>query len=599
MTRDPIRELAQRVGILAEYVDNRKRVVKTSRATRDALLSAMGIDAPTEDSALGWLDELKHAEREWASGNGAFDVADACVDPEKLLGEHQAMGIVANLYAARREGDWGVGDFSTLMLLIEWADARGAEFVGVNPLHALFNRDGNVSPYSPVSRQHRNHIYIDVEEVPEWMPYRAANPDQAQAFLTEAAELRAARLVDYDRVIALKERALAELYSLGTASDSSATEQRHREFAEYAGTREPHLTRYATWMAIAKESGTPDWREWAAPMRNPDSSAVATFAAARSRRIDFQRWLQFETHRQLSTCAQRARILGMRIGLYQDLAVGTHPGGSDTWGAQELFVAGVSIGAPPDPYAADGQNWALAPIDPRALRLQHYDYWTRVLRTAFECSGALRIDHVMGLFRLFWIPEGSSGRNGAYIRYPAQDLLGILARESQRHNAIVIGEDLGTVPPEVPRALKQRMILSSKVLFFERDPRRYPKLSLATVGTHDMSPFAGWAENASKGAFKSASRTAFKSAFQSGVKAAHNMICASPSALVGIALDDLVGETEPINIPGLSQSEYPCWRRRSRTTVEAMQWDAAVDAALGCENRRQNGRARHSVRDSR
>src|SRR4051812_17523351 len=143
MSDDPVRELAERVGILAEYVDNRKRVVKTSRATREALLAAMGIDAPTEDSALGWLDELKHAEREFSSGNGALDVAGECVAPEKLLGENKAMGIIANLYAARREGDWGVGDFSTLMLLIEWAAARGAEFVGVNPLHALFNRDGN------------------------------------------------------------------------------------------------------------------------------------------------------------------------------------------------------------------------------------------------------------------------------------------------------------------------------------------------------------------------------------------------------------------------------------------------------------------------
>src|ERR1051325_3956754 len=203
-----VRELADRVAILSEYENNRGRRVSMTSTTRDALLNAMGIDAPTDDAALAWMDELDFVER---GDPSPFEVADVCVSPEMKLGDDKVMGVIANLYAARREKDWGVGDFTTLMLLVEWAAGRGAEFVGVNPLHALFNRDGHVSPYSPVSRVFRNHIYIDVEEVPEWMPYRSNNAEPAEAYLARAAELRAERLVDYDRVAALKERVLYEL----------------------------------------------------------------------------------------------------------------------------------------------------------------------------------------------------------------------------------------------------------------------------------------------------------------------------------------------------------------------------------------------------
>jgi 4-alpha-glucanotransferase len=314
----------------------------------------------------------------------------------------------------------------------------------------------------------------------------------------------------------------------------------------------------------------------------------------------------------------------MRIGVYQDLAIGTHPGGSDTWSYPDLFLRGAAIGAPPDPYAAEGQNWGLPPIDPRALRQQCYRYWIQLLRRAFEHAGALRIDHVMGLFRTFWIPDGWTGKQGAYVRYPSADLLGILALESVRHNALVVGEDLGTVPKEVPPTLKKWGILSSRVLYFERDKRgfrnaaKYPSLALATANTHDMPTLSGfWAESdidlrsrlglipssqvpaakderaADKRALLArlglaAPRPHEASEFPRRLTAAvHDFLGSTPSRLVGLSFDDLAGETDPVNVPGVSPDRYPSWRRKMGRTIEEIGWSFDVDEAMRCHTRRR------------
>jgi len=560
--------------------------------------------------------------REWSASQSLIVVPDTCTTPAARLGDRGAMGVVANLYAVRRERDWGVGDFTTLTQLAEWAGTRGADFVGVNPLHALFNRRGAVSPYGPVSRLFRNHIYIDVESVPGF-----EHPDVAREAAALGALLGRVRTrthVAYDAVIDAKERVLLQLYRI-FRQGSGAMAQHARAHDEFVREREPELTRYATWMAIAERAGETDWRRWPAAMRDPGSPAVLAFQRAHEERVGFHRWLQFETHRQLGESASRARVLGMRLGIYQDLAIGTNPGGSDTWSFPDLFLAGATVGAPPDPYSATGQNWGLPPTDPRALRRQGYRYWIQLLRRAFEHAGALRLDHIMGLFRLYWIPEGATGRDGAYVRYPSEDLLGILALESARHDALVVGENLGIVPREVAPALRRWGILSSKVLLFERDRRgfrpasRYPRMSLATANTHDMPTLAGYwtgddielrakfglaGTHAEVRAARRerererqallrvlrlrAPRASEAERFPRALTAAvHEFLCATPAVLAGLSLDDLMGETTPVNVPGVGQDEYPCWRRRSRMTVEELAWSFEADDAMRCGSRRR------------
>jgi 4-alpha-glucanotransferase len=565
--------------------------------------------------------EVRSGTREWTAEQSLIVVPRSCAMPKVAPGARNVMGVVANLYATRREHDWGIGDFTTLTRLVEWAAGRGAAFVGINPLHALFNYANEVSPYSPITRLFRNPIYVDVDSVKgldRSEPARALlNASDSRAMLRS---LRETKLVDYDGVATLKLRVLAELHR--TFRDRGGADT--SDYQDFVRLRDPELTLFATWMAIAEHSRISDWRRWPAAFHDPASSDVTSFREANAERVDFYRWLQFEANWQLFTVAQRARALGMVIGVYQDLAIGTHPGGSDTWTYPELFLGGASIGAPPDPYSATGQVWGLPPMSPRGLRQQRYRYWIQLLRRAFEHAGALRIDHVMGLFRLFWIPDGGTGKDGAYVRYPAGDLLGILALESVRHDALVVGEDLGTVPAEVPPALRKWGLLSSKVLYFERDKEgfkpaaRYPSLALATANTHDMPTLSGfWTERdidlrhqvgllrtsaelrrekrqraADKKALLDRLRLAHprhyeEARFPSKLTAAvHEFLCSSPAALVGESLDDLTGESEPVNVPGVGPDKYPSWRRKSRMTMEEITWSFAVDDAMRCEKRR-------------
>ena len=695
-SRPKLRQLAERLGIVSEYLDQKGKRIQTRDETREKLLAVMGFDAPTEDAAAGWLAELDFEERgsiidavrvvkrdardanrvrvrlpsgagacearltlteesghvwnvradlrragsielptrapygyhtvtielrsdtgAWSADQSLIVVPSSCLPPESILAKRRIVGIVANLYALRREQDWGVGDLGALMQLVEWSAARGVEFVGVNPLHSLFNRGTEISPYSPVSRLFRNHIYLDVDAVPN------APAIEIDAARRELAPLRDASHVDYDRVIAVKERALLAAYrGFRKGQDSAA---RVRDFEEFARQREPELTRYATWMTIAEGAGSTDWRRWPAELHDPESDTVRSIQRTNAERVDFHRWLQFETHRQLGEVAARAHTLGMSIGVYQDLAIGTNPGGSDTWTYPNLFLTGASVGAPPDPYSYTGQNWGLPPINPRALRQQRYRYWIELLRRAFEHAGALRIDHVMGLFRMFWIPEGGSGVDGAYVRFAADDLLGILALESVRHDAIVVGEDLGVVPANVPPAMKKWGILSSKVLYFERDTHgfrpasRYPSLALATANTHDMATLAGFWQGRDvelRERVGLISTTAQRRAEERGrvrdrqalakllrlrwprdveepdfartlVGAAHDFLCSTRARLVGLSLDDLVGEVDPVNVPGVGPDRYPSWRRRNRMTMEEIAWRGEVDQVVRCHSRRQ------------
>src|SRR5215208_2823820 len=441
---------------------------------------------------LGYHDltiELDAEERRWRATQRLIVVPSRCAPPEARLHGRRAFGITANLYTVRSERNWGAGDFGDLSTIVEWTAEAGGAFVGVNPLHALRNEGYDVSPYSPITRLFRNPLYIAVENVPElkhdvWARERIASPE----LQAELAELREAHMVDYGRVMALRAPVLASLHRTFAARERDGATTHGRAYRAFVTREDPQLTQFATFMAIAEREG-PDARQWPEPLRDANGAAVAALRQELAERVDFHRWLQFEIDRQLGRVASDASRAGLTLGVYQDLAVGSAPSGSDVWANPGLFVPDATVGAPPDMYSDEGQNWGLPAINPHVLRETRYDYWVRLLRAGFRHSGALRLDHALGLFRMFWVPIGAPAREGTFVKSCTHDLFGILALESVRHGSLVVGEDLGTVPPEVPKVLQKWGVLGSKVIVFERDFHSgrfreagdYPRLALATV----------------------------------------------------------------------------------------------------------------------
>jgi 4-alpha-glucanotransferase len=584
-------------------------------ATRTGLHEAAGqLDLELPDLGIGYYDvrlELTTKRGETVADQTLIIVPTQCVMPEDLFGDRDGFGVVANLYSVRGARNWGIGDVGDLETLMTWVADIGGSFVGINPLHALLNRGSDISPYGPVSRLWRNPIYIDVERVPEFLD----SPELSRRILSPEIEatlsaLRERDRVQYDQVAAAKSLALDALFeAFLRRRESEPDHPRVADFTRYELAGGRALTDFATWSAIAESRREWDWRAWPAELQDRQSTAVIRMAATLSKRVDFHRWAQFELDRQLGEVAASGREKGMEIGLYNDMAVGSSGTGADAWAHRDLFRSGATIGAPPDPYSDFGQNWGLPPIDPRALRQDRYRYFIQLARSGFRHAGALRIDHVMGLFRLFWIPEGGSGRDGAYVRYPADDLLGILALESHRSRALVIGEDLGVVPPEVPPAMEEWGLLSSRILYFEREnggrfkpQSSYPRLALASANTHDLPTIAGFwsgrdielrrslglietvddlalADRArekealvgllrEEGALELHEHVPMDASGVPAVKQAVNaFLCDSPSALVAISLDDLGDETEPVNVPGVGPDKYPCWGRKMRRTI--------------------------------
>lgn len=669
MPASALHTLADRLGILPEYVDQTGRETRvTEDVTRVAIIAAMGFDASTEEraaAALALLDARAAArtlapvrvivhgsefsipprgavltlERggDWSPGRelpigyhtltiGNENQTLIVVPPKCMAPIRRAMGLIANLYAVRSDRNWGVGDITDLATIAEWSGEKGAAFVGVNPLHALRNRGHDISPYSPVSRLYRNPIYIDVAAVPEsseCVEVRALleDPDTLAALVS----LRSSTHVDYDRAWALKRRALEMLHRTFIIRHRDARSGRGRDYRAYIEQEGQTLVNFATFCALEDHFAGKDelrgWPQWPVEYRHPASADVVAFRASSESEVDFHRWLQFELDRQLAAAAALAHKSGLGIGIYQDLAIGAAPDSADVWAFAHLFLAGVSVGAPPDDYAPQGQNWGLPPIDPRRLVDDRYAFWIAIIRATLRHAGALRIDHVLGLFRQFWIPAGMPGKFGAYVRFPTEDMLGILALESVRHHALVVGEDLGTVPPEVPGVLEHWGILSSRVMYFERESdgrfrpaSSYPKLSLTTADTHDMATITGfWTardielqhmaglidteEHAAaahahrdnerrflverlvaEGALKSGDAASPSNAELRG--AVHRFICSTPAALVGVYLEDLVGEREPVNLPGVSADLFRSWTRRLSHSLETLASDPEVAIAF-------------------
>ena len=381
-------------------------------------------------------------------------------------------GWSAQLYAARSEESWGMGDLSDLRRLARWAQGQGAGLVLINPLHAtapLLPQEP--SPYSPSSRRYLNPLYLRIDKIPG-----ATRLDQDIRRLTARGRaLNQDRLIDRDQVFRLKQEALQLLWSYFDGDP---------DFDRFVAEAGKALRQFALFSVVAERHGA-DWRQWPEQYRRPDSPDVEKYAEIEPDRVQFHEWLQWLMSRQLEQAAEFAPIM-------QDLPVGFSPGGADAWIWQDLIAGDMSIGAPPDLHNAGGQNWGLPPFIPHKLREAAYEPFIQTIRAVLHRAGGLRIDHVMGLFRLWWVPQGQKPKEGAYVRYPADDLLAIIALESQRAGAIVVGEDLGTVEAGVREKMSEHDMLSYRLLWFEdQPPADYPEKALAAVTTHDLPTLVG------------------------------------------------------------------------------------------------------------
>ena len=487
-------------------------------------------------------------------------------------------GWAVQLYAARSRESWGMGDLADLRRLSSWAADQGAGVLALNPLHASGPAlPQQASPYYPSSRRWRSPLYLRVEEVPgaDGLPDLDRLAKEGRALLDD-------RRIDRDAVWALKREALERCFE--RAGRDTAFEAWRADCGD-------DLQQYATWCAIADEHGN-GWSDWPEELRRPDSPAVAAHATANDDRVRFHAWLQWLVEGQLEQAST--------LPLINDLAVGFDPGGADAWAWQDVLALDMRVGAPADEFNTEGQDWGLPPFDPWRLRAAQYEPIIATLRSSLRSAGGLRVDHVMGLFRLFWIPQDGGPRNGTYVRYQAAELLDLLALESHRARAFVVGEDLGTVEDEVRRELAERRVLSYRLLWFEPGPpETWPEQALAAVTTHDLPTVAGmWT-----GADLEAQRSAGLSPNEGGeaevrrrlqeaagtsddtpvtdvAVGAYRALSRAPSRVLVATLDDALGVEERPNMPG-TVDEWPNWSIALPTPVEDLPDAPGVKAIAG------------------
>ena len=517
-------------------------------------------------------------------------------------------GVAVQLYQLRSARNWGIGDFADLEDLIPVLAGRGADFIGLNPLHALFLADPErCSPFSPSNRRFLNPLYLAVDRIPGFDPGMVEAPD--------LDGLRATELVDYRGVARAKMAALRAVWRALDMPDATD------EFRRKGGA---DLDRHALFDAIsadmaAKGQGA-GWRAWPDDWHDPKGRAVADFAAAHAGDIAFYRWLQEQADGQLARAQEACKTAGMAIGLYLDVAVGEAGDGSGSWGHPDV-LSSVRIGAPPDYFNEQGQDWGLAPLSPAAMAASRAAPFGTLMAGVMARAGAVRIDHALGLWQLFLIPEGAGADAGAYARYPLDDMLRALAQASNDSGTIVIGEDLGNVPPGFREMMEQAGILSYRILFFEREgtafvaPEDYPEGALACLSTHDLPTFKGWwtgkdialrvefdligAETGREQAdARPAERRDLVRALcdaglldQAGdmaendavpldlMVAVHRYVARTPSRLMAARLEDLAQDIRPVNLPSTA-GEYPNWRPRLAATIDEIAASPAFDAIV-------------------
>ncbi len=528
----------------------------------------------------------------------------------------RSWGVFLPLYALHTPRSWGSGDFSALEELISWVSGLGANVVATLPLLATFLNDiCEPSPYRPASRLLWNEFYLDIHKVPELRECAAAQALLASSsFQDEIESLRQAPLVDYPRQMALKRQALAEL-SRGFFANESQRLEDLQHFIE----ANPVVEDYARFRATGEKQGTP-WRSWSLPAREGVLKA-GDYHEANKRYHLYVQWL---AHQQMENLATKARKKDLQ--LYLDLPLGVHPDGYDVWREGDAFLLDTSAGAPPDTVFTKGQNWAFPPLHPERIREQGYRYVIAYLRHHLRQAGILRIDHVMGLHRLFCIPNGMATSQGVYLRYPAEELYAIVALESHRHRTIIVGEDLGTVPPDVRPAMKQHGFQRMYVVRYEPTSNRQKGLrpvlsnSVASLNTHDMPPFAAFWQGldiAERLRLSLLDETSAKNerekivnikkaltTFLQGrgfldeseeniaavVKACLSFLAASHTRIVLVNLEDLWLEIQPQNVPSTT-TEYPNWRHKARYSLEEFcQMPQVIDTLRTINKLRPHGK---------
>jgi 4-alpha-glucanotransferase len=557
--------------------------------------------------------------------------------PPEMADDQRLWGIVCQLYSLRSAGNWGIGNFADLGEVARLAAEQGADIIGINPLHALFPiNPEHASPYSPSSREFLNTIYIDTQAVPDFAACAEAQAMVAAPdFQARLERARASELVDYSAVSALIMPVLEVLYAHFREHHLARGTERARAFHAFRrsfeqGADPQVLENFAVFMALqesfaASDPALLDWQTWPQEYHDPDSPAVHAFAADHVERIEYHIYLQWVADTQLGEAMAAAnRAAGGTVRLYLDRAVGVGADSAAAWSDHVARLLPISVGAPPDPFNQLGQNWGLKPYSPIRMREDAFKSYIAVLRSNMRHAGALRIDHIAGMRRLYWVPVGQSADRGAYVRYPLEEMLRILALESHRRECLVIGEDLGTIPEGLSEALNAANVLSYRVLQFERydnglfrDARDYPRAALVTAGTHDLPTLGGmwtgrdleWrqrldlyrdadARRRDVEARVTDRRRLVDALIHAGLwpaepptdtethpldaallAAIHAFLARTPCALMMVALEDVLGQVEQMNLPG-TIDEHPNWRRKLHPSLDEVFRDPAVLAAL-------------------
>jgi len=510
---------------------------------------------------------------------------DSCYIPPELA-NGKTWGLSINLYSICSSQNWGVGDFGDLKKVIKWVSGLKGGFVGINPLHAIPNKKPfGISPYSPITRLYKNFIYLDMEsiaEVKELIGQWSMVNGQWKEIETQIDELRSCELIDYEKIASLKISVLRNAFEIFYKKHYLKNSLRCKDFRRYISEEGNNLESFAAYLSL-----TSDEKE-----------------------ILFYKYIQWLIDEQLEEISELAKNLGMPIGLYHDLAIGSIGGGSDVWNYQDVIAEGIDLGAPPDDFNPTGQNWGFPPLVPERLKESGYELFIQTIRKNMQHFGALRIDHALGMFRQFWIPKGMPALHGAYVKQPTEDLLRIIAMESVRNRTMVIAEDLGTIGENVRASLLRFNMLSYRLLYFERNypdpsflsPERYSEMALCAVTTHDLPTIYGWWSGRDIEAKKRLGVYPEEDRYQKHIEdrerdkallldainsllvtryllpkemtpdlclAIYEYLARTPCKLLAVSLDDAIGMLDQQNMPGITDS-YPSWMQKTSITLEQM-----------------------------